>query len=86
MIIIGVDYHPSFQQIAWMDTASAFERACCPIMISSPPRMVIQQSMARNPSLYHAPDSIRWAIHSNFFITPSAVEPPRSEPPPAADS
>jgi transposase len=22
MIIIGVDYHPSFQQIAWLDTSS----------------------------------------------------------------
>jgi hypothetical protein len=37
-------------------------------MIRRPPRIVIQ-SMARNPSLYHAPESSRLANHGDFFNT-----------------
>src|SRR5713101_6128361 len=38
-------------------------------MISRPPSLVIQRNMARNLSLYHAPDSTRWANHGDFFNT-----------------
>src|ERR1035441_5425227 len=38
-------------------------------MISTPPRMVIQQSMARISSLYHASASTPLANHSDFFNT-----------------
>src|SRR5450631_300289 len=38
-------------------------------MISTPPRMVIQQSMERIPSFYHASATTPLANHSDFFNT-----------------
>src|SRR5713226_4730068 len=38
-------------------------------MMSAPPRMVIQQNMARIASLYHASATFPRANHSDFFNT-----------------
>src|SRR5258708_27571595 len=50
-------------------TPSKGGRSCCPIMMSTPPRMVIQQNMERIASFYHASASIQPANHSDFFNT-----------------
>jgi len=49
---------------------NASERVCCPIMISMPPRLAIQQSMARtSSSFYHASATTPPANYSDFFNT-----------------
>jgi len=49
------------------ETLEASERVCCPIMMSTPPRMVIQENMARIASFYRASATAPRGNRSDFF-------------------
>jgi hypothetical protein len=71
--LVGHDgYDPLSVRRLLTRPALAPARACCPIIISRPPRMEIQQGMHRNSSFYHIPAITLVADHSDFS-TPTPV-------------
>ena len=69
LILRAAVFEEIFYRGFMIERLAELTRPRCPIMMSRPPRMVIQQSMARISFLYHASAVTPRAYHGDSFNT-----------------